>query len=213
MYAIVEIAGQQYKVEKGQQIYVHRLEQEEGSDVEFNDILLIENDGKVSVGKPNVEGAMISAKVLEHVKGDKVLVFKKKRRKGYQKLNGHRQQFSKLEIGDILEKGARPVKKESKATEEPKAGQAEKPKTEAKKPATKETAKPKAEKPEEKKESKATAAKTAASKSVKKEESAKEKKAEPKVKTAKPAAEKKEEKKTTEKKEKETGKGEEKSES
>jgi len=87
MYAIVEIAGQQFKVEKKQEIFVHRLEDKEGSKVEFSDVLLIDKDGKVNVGTPTVKGALVSAKVLEHMKADKVLVFKKKRRKGYQKLN------------------------------------------------------------------------------------------------------------------------------
>ncbi|PLX05261.1 MAG: 50S ribosomal protein L21 [Marinilabiliales bacterium] len=101
MYAIVDIAGQQFKVEKSNQLFVHRLEAEEGSKVDFDKVLLVDNDGKVKVGAPVVKGAKISAKVLEHVKGDKVLVFKKKRRKGYQKMNGHRQQFTKIEIEDI----------------------------------------------------------------------------------------------------------------
>ena len=103
MYAIVEIAGQQFKVEKKQEIFVHRLEEKEGAKVQFADVLLIDNNGKVKVGTPKVEGAAVSAKVIEHMKGDKVLVFKKKRRKGYQKLNGHRQYFTRLVIDDILE--------------------------------------------------------------------------------------------------------------
>jgi len=102
MYAIVEIAGQQFKVEKGSKIFVHRLEGEEGSAVEFEKVLLVDNDGKVKVGKPTVDAAKISAKILAHQKGDKVLVFKKKRRKGYQKLNGHRQQFTQIQIEEII---------------------------------------------------------------------------------------------------------------
>ena len=94
MYAIVEIAGQQFKVEKDQQIFVHRLDAKEGSKVDFDKVLLVDNGGKVNVGAPAVEGAKVTAKVVSHVKGDKVLVFKKKRRKGYQKLNGHRQAFT-----------------------------------------------------------------------------------------------------------------------
>jgi len=102
MYAIVDIAGQQFKVEKDQKVYVHRLENEEGTDVEFEKVLLVDNGGKIQVGNPVVKGAKISAKVLSHMKGDKVLVFKKKRRKGYQKLNGHRQYFSQIQIQDII---------------------------------------------------------------------------------------------------------------
>ena len=101
MYAIVEIAGQQFKVEKDNKIFVHHLDAEEGSTVEFNKVLLIDNDGKVKVGKPHVKSAKISAKVVAHQKGDKVLVFKKKRRKGYKKLNGHRQQFTQIQIEEI----------------------------------------------------------------------------------------------------------------
>jgi large subunit ribosomal protein L21 len=102
MYAIVEIAGQQFKVVKGDKIYVHRLKEEEGSDVKFENVLLVDNDGDVKVGQPAIKDAVVSAKVLEHLKDDKVLVFKKKRRKGYKKLNGHRQQLSQIEIQDII---------------------------------------------------------------------------------------------------------------
>ncbi len=101
MYAIVDIAGQQFKVEKEQEVFVHRLEGEEGSSVTFDKVLLIENAGKVAVGAPRVEGATISAKILSHLKGDKVIVFKKKRRKGYQKSNGHRQYLTKIQIEAI----------------------------------------------------------------------------------------------------------------
>lgn len=101
MYAIVNIAGQQFKVEKGLKIFVHRLNAEAGSSLEFSDVLFIENEGKTTLGRPHIEGVKITAKVLDHLKGDKVLVFKKKRRKGYQKLNGHRQQFTQIEISDI----------------------------------------------------------------------------------------------------------------
>ncbi|MFA5814615.1 MAG: 50S ribosomal protein L21 [Bacteroidales bacterium] len=102
MYAIVDIAGQQFKVVKEQKVYVHRLDAEEGTDMEFAKVLLIDNEGKVQVGNPVVEGAKIAAKVLTHLRGDKVLVFKKKRRKGYQKLNGHRQNFTQIQIQDII---------------------------------------------------------------------------------------------------------------
>jgi large subunit ribosomal protein L21 len=102
MYAIVEIAGQQFKVENEKKLYVHLLEAAEGDSVDFDKVLLVDNDGKVAVGTPTVKGAKVTAKVLEHVKGDKVLVFKKKRRKGYKKLNGHRQQFTQIQIENIV---------------------------------------------------------------------------------------------------------------
>lgn len=105
MYAIVEIAGLQYKVAKKQRVFVHRLEANEGENVEFSKVLLIDNDGKITVGAPVVDGARVAAKVLSHMKGDKVLVFKKKRRKGYQKLNGHRQHMTELLIQAVLGKG------------------------------------------------------------------------------------------------------------
>jgi large subunit ribosomal protein L21 len=100
MYAIVEIAGQQFKVEEGQKIYTHRLKANEGESISFNKILLVDNNGDVKVGAPTIKGN-VSAKVLKHLKGDKVLVFKKKRRKGYQKLNGHRQYLSYIQIEKI----------------------------------------------------------------------------------------------------------------
>ena len=102
MYAIVEIAGQQFKVEKERKVYVHRLPQEEGADVTFEKVLLIDNDGVISIGTPVVEGAKVTATVLKHLKGDKVIVFKKKRRKGYKKKNGHRQFFSQIQITEII---------------------------------------------------------------------------------------------------------------
>ena len=101
MYAIVNIAGQQVKVEAGQHIYVNRLPQDEGETVEFGEVLLVDNDGAVAVGKPTVSGASVTAKVVNHLKGDKVIVFKKKRRKGYRVKNGHRQLYSKIEIESI----------------------------------------------------------------------------------------------------------------
>lgn len=105
MYAIVEIAGQQFKVTRGNKVYVNRLEANEGSKVEFNKVLLIDNDGKIQIGTPSVDGAKVAATVLAHLKGDKVIVFKKKRRKGYQKSNGHRQQLSQILIQGVLAKG------------------------------------------------------------------------------------------------------------
>ena len=101
MYAIVDIAGQQFKVEKGQEVFVHRLDGDEGAKMEFDKVLLVDNNGKVSVGTPIVEGAKISAKIIAHTRADKVIVFKKKRRKGYQKSNGHRQDLSKVLIEKI----------------------------------------------------------------------------------------------------------------
>ena len=101
MYAIVDIAGQQFKVQKSQQIFVNRLEGNEGDTVNFDKVLLLDNEGKVDVGMPTVKGASISAKIVTHLKGDKVIVFKKKRRKGYAKKNGHRQYLTKIEIQDI----------------------------------------------------------------------------------------------------------------
>ena len=139
MYAIVEIAGQQFKVEKDQQIFVHRLEEKEGAKVEFDNVLLIDNNGKVNVGAPAISGAKVTAKVLDHVKGDKVVVFKKKRRKGYRVKNGHRQAFTQIEIQSIVEKGA--TAKKATATTAKKEAKAE-PKAAAKKaPAKKATAK------------------------------------------------------------------------
>ena len=101
MYAIVDIAGQQFKVEQGQEVFVHRLEGEEGAKLEFEKVLLLDKDGAISVGTPVVEGVKISAKLIEHTRGDKVIVFHKKRRKGYQKSNGHRQDLSKVLIEKI----------------------------------------------------------------------------------------------------------------
>ncbi|MCK5846144.1 MAG: 50S ribosomal protein L21 [Bacteroidales bacterium] len=101
MYAIVEIAGQQFKVEKGQEIFVHRLEGEEGAKLDFDRVLLIEDGKKIKVGTPNVVGAKVSTKILSHLKGDKVIVFKKKRRKGYKVKNGHRQYLTKISIESI----------------------------------------------------------------------------------------------------------------
>jgi len=102
MYAIVEIAGQQFKIEKETKLFVHRLKAEEGSQVTFDHVMLVDNDGKVKVGAPTVKGASVTATVLHHLKGDKVLVFKKKRRKGYQKMNGHRQYLTSIKIDDII---------------------------------------------------------------------------------------------------------------
>jgi len=101
MYAIVKIAGQQFKVEENQEIFVHRLAAEEGETIEVSDVLLVDQNGSVQIGAPCIAGASVSLQVVSHVKGDKVLVFKKKRRKGYQKLNGHRQAFTKVKVAGI----------------------------------------------------------------------------------------------------------------
>lgn len=101
MYAIVEIAGQQFKIEENQKIFVHRLNAEEGSKVDFERVMLVENNGSIKVGTPTLSGAKVSATVVKHLKGDKVIVFKKIRRKGYQKKNGHRQYLSQIQIEKI----------------------------------------------------------------------------------------------------------------
>ncbi len=101
MYAIVDIAGQQFKVEKERKLYVHRLKAEEGATITFDKVLLVDNEGAVKVGAPYIDGASVTAKVLTHLKGEKVIVFKKKRRKGYQKKNGHRQYLTQIQIENI----------------------------------------------------------------------------------------------------------------
>jgi len=115
MYAIVEIAGQQFKIEKDQQIFVHRLDAKEGSKVDFDKVLLMNDSGKINVGDPVIAGAKVTAKVLEHLKDDKVIVFKKKRRKGYKVKNGHRQYLTKLEIQNIDTKASATKKSAVKA--------------------------------------------------------------------------------------------------
>ena len=137
MYAIVEIAGQQFKVEQDQQIFVHRLEAEEGSKIDFDKVLLLDDSGTVNVGAPAIKGAKVTAKVLEHLKGDKVIVFKKKRRKGYKVKNGHRQYLTKLEILKIDAKAPAAKKAAPKKEAKPVAKKAPAKKTAAKKPAAK----------------------------------------------------------------------------
>ena len=107
MYAIVEIAGQKFKVEKDQKVYVHRLQAEEGKKVSFDNVLLLADGDKVTVGAPAIDGAQVGAKVLKHLKGDKVIVFKKKRRKGYRVKNGHRQALTEIQIDNIIASGAK----------------------------------------------------------------------------------------------------------
>ncbi len=101
MYAIVEIAGKQFKVTKDQFVYAPLLEGEEGASVAFDKVLLLSDNDNVEVGAPAISGATVSGKILGHVKGDKVIVFKKKRRKGYKKKNGHRQDYTKVLIEGI----------------------------------------------------------------------------------------------------------------
>jgi large subunit ribosomal protein L21 len=117
MYVIVEIAGQQFKVEKDQKLFVHRLEGAEGDSVSFDKILLIDNDGQVEIGTPVIEAATIRAKILKHLKGDKVIVFKKKRRKGYAVKNGHRQLFTQIQIEDINGKAESKTEEETSTVE------------------------------------------------------------------------------------------------
>jgi large subunit ribosomal protein L21 len=129
MYAIVEIAGQQFKVAKDQKLFVHRLQDKEGSKVSFNKVYLLDDGKKVTVGAPAISGAAVEAKVLSHLKGDKVIVFKKKRRKGYRVKNGHRQALTELMVEKIVASGAKPVAakpKAEKATAPPKATTAKK---------------------------------------------------------------------------------------
>jgi large subunit ribosomal protein L21 len=160
MYAIVEIAGQQFKVEEGKKIFVHRLNVEEGKKIEFDQVLLIEDEGKITIGEPTIKDAVVEGKILDQVRGDKVIVFKKKRKKGYRVRNGHRQNFTHVEIISIngktsgkkqvvkkehVEVVAEPVEEKKAAAKKP----AKKAETEAKKPAEK---KPEAKKAAKKKE-------------------------------------------------------------
>ncbi|WP_053976750.1 50S ribosomal protein L21 [Mangrovimonas xylaniphaga] len=121
MYAIVEIAGQQFKVEKDQKVFVHRLATEEGDAVSFDNVLLIGDGKNITVGAPAIDGAQVGAKVLKHLKGDKVIVFKKKRRKGYRVKNGHRQALTEIVIESIVASGAKPAAKAEKKVAAPKA--------------------------------------------------------------------------------------------
>lgn len=131
MYAIVEIAGQQFKVAKDQKVYVHRLQDEEGSVVTFDNVLLLEDGSNITIGAPAIDGATVEAKVVKHLKGDKVIVFKKKRRKGYKKKNGHRQYLTQLVIKSIVASGGKKVaktaapKQDEKSVKEATAGKAE----------------------------------------------------------------------------------------
>ncbi|HBK70787.1 MAG TPA: 50S ribosomal protein L21 [Flavobacteriaceae bacterium] len=138
MYAIVEIAGQQFKVAKNQKVFVHRLQDKEGSKITFDNVLLLD-DGKITIGAPAIEGAAVTAKILRHLKGDKVIVFKKKRRKGYKVKNGHRQYLSEIQIEGIVASGAKkaPAKKAEPKKETPKTKVATKKEVAPKKAAAK----------------------------------------------------------------------------
>ena len=179
MYAIVDVAGQQFKVTKDQKIFVHRLDGEKEDKVEFDKVLLIDNDDKVEIGEPVIKGALIKGKILEHLKGDTVKVFKKKRRKGYKVLNGHRQHLSHVLIEEIIEKGTTKsvVKKETT------------------KPAQTQKAPPKAEKAPPKAEKAAPKA-VSTKKTVAKSSEAKAKTATTKAVKSKPATKKPTAKKT-----------------
>ena len=136
MYAIVEIAGQQFKVAKDQKVYVHRLQGDEGSSVSFNKIYLLDDGTQVTLGAPAITGASVEAKVVKHLKGDKVVVFKKKRRKGYRVKNGHRQSLTEILIQSISAKGgAKKAAPKKEATPKAKAPKAAAPKAKAHKAA------------------------------------------------------------------------------
>ena len=141
MYAIVEIAGQQFKVAKDQRLFVHRLQDKEGAKVSFDKVFLLDDGKKVTVGAPAITGASVEAKVLGHLKGDKVIVFKKKRRKGYRVKNGHRQSLTQLVVEQINEKPAakaeKPVAEKKVATKAAAAKPAAKKEAPAKKAAPK----------------------------------------------------------------------------
>ena len=150
MYAVVEIAGQQFKVEKDQKVYVNRLEGKEGSKISFDNILMLDNSGKIVLGNPVVKGASVEAKIVKHLKDDKIIVFKKKRRKGYKVKNGHRQALTQILVENILEKAVKAkAKAETSKTDAPAKKVAAKKtvakktapakKVAAKKPATKKT--------------------------------------------------------------------------
>jgi len=144
MYAIVEIAGQQFKVEEGKKIFVHRLKAEDGKQIDFEKVLLIEDDGKITIGEPVIKDAKVEGKVVNQVRGDKIIVFKKKRKKGYRVKNGHRQNFTQVEIISINGKSSPKKQAVKKVAAEAPAKEpvaekkvAEKKKTAAKKEETK----------------------------------------------------------------------------
>ena len=175
MYAIVEIAGQQFKVAKDQKLFVHRLADKEGAKVRFDNVLLLDDGKKVTVGAPAITGASVEAKVTQHLKGDKVIVFKKKRRKGYRVKNGHRQYLTELVIEKINEKGGTKAAPKAKVAEEKPAAKKAAPKKAAPKAAAKTTAKaaPAKKAPAKKAAPKKAAAKTTAKATAKKTTAAK----------------------------------------
>jgi large subunit ribosomal protein L21 len=142
MYAIVEIAGHQFKVSKDLKVYVNRLASEEGSKITFDKVLLLDDNGTITLGAPAIEGASVEAKVLQHLKGDKVIVFKKKRRKGYKKRNGHRQYLTQIVIEGISTSAPKKAAPKKEAVEVVASEEVEAPKVKkapkAKKEATKE---------------------------------------------------------------------------
>ena len=167
MYAIVEIAGQQFKVAKDQKLFVHRLQDKEGSKVSFDKVYLLDDGKKVTVGAPAISGAAVEAKVVGHLKGDKVIVFKKKRRKGYRVKNGHRQALTELMVEKIVASGAKPAAAKPKAKKAP-AKVEDKPKAAKAAPALKVPAKKAPAKVEDKpKAAKAAPAKKAPEKEAK----------------------------------------------
>jgi large subunit ribosomal protein L21 len=192
MYAIVDIAGQQFKVEKDQKIFVHRLEGKEGSKVDFDKVLLVDNDGKVTVGEPVIKNMIVSASIVSHLKGDKVKVFKKKRRKGYRVLNGHRQYLTEIHIDGIGE-GKTKAKAEPKKEAEKKPDPKKEVKTEAK-------AAPNAGAKETAKKTTIAKPKAAPKATTETKETAKAKPAAKKTSTSKPKATAKTEKKAATKK-------------
>lgn len=172
MYAIVEIAGHQYKVQQDQRVYVNRLPQDEGAKISFDRVLLVDNGSQVDVGAPAVKGATVNAVIERHLKGDKVLVFKKKRRKGYAKKNGFRPSLTEISISGIAIGGAAPKAAAKKAAPKAEAKAADKPAAKAapKKAAAKAADKPAAKKPAAKKPAvKKAAPKKAAPKTDKKD--------------------------------------------
>ncbi len=146
MYAIVEMAGQQFKVAKDQKVYVHRLQTEEGKKVTFDNVLLLDDGTNVTIGAPAIDGAAVEAKVIKHLRGDKVIVFHKKRRKGYRKKNGHRQSLTEIVIESIVAKGAKKTKAAEPKKAAPKKEAAPKDVAPKKEAAPKKAAAPKATK-------------------------------------------------------------------
>jgi large subunit ribosomal protein L21 len=170
MYAIVEIAGQQFKVEAGKKIFVHRLEAEEGKEIDFDQVLLIDEDGNVTIGEPTIKDAHVEGKVLDHMRGDKVIVFKKKRKKGYRVKNGHRQNFTQVEIISINGKGSPEKAVTKKAEVRAKEVTDSEETVKVKKTAVKKTAEPKAKETKKSEEKKSAVKKPAAKKTPKAKE-------------------------------------------